>query len=115
MRANTEPMLDAQNTLAFGQDVNASGGRLPERAAIQYHRPCPDFNNRNIRQRLRRLYAALDEGLNLVGNMRNHLDGFAQIRAAPLLAQYRLVNLPGGEIVLAAHSGLHKAFIMAEI
>src|SRR5260363_148461 len=74
-----------------------------------------DFNNRNIRQRLRRLYAALDEGLNLVGNMRNHLDGFAQIRAAPLLAQYRLVNLPGGEIVLAAHSGLHKAFIMAEI
>src|SRR5260364_417945 len=47
--------------------------------------------------------------------MRNHLDGFAQIRAAPLLAQYRLVNLPGGEIVLAAHSGLHKAVIMAEI
>src|SRR5260364_405554 len=92
MRANTEPMLDAQNTLAFGQDVNASGGRLPERAAIQYHRPCRRFQQSQ--------YQATPS---------------PPVRAAPLLAQYRLVNLPGGEIVLAAHSGLHKAFIMAEI
>ncbi len=40
----------------------------------------------------------------LVGDVRNHLHGAAEVVAAPLLVDHRLVDLSGGEVVDAAHA-----------
>ena len=42
-----------------------------------------------------------DALLDLVRHMRDHLHRFAQVIAAPFLGQHRLVNLAGGQVVLA--------------
>src|SRR5260370_37217223 len=53
--------------------------------------------------------------LDLVGDMRDHLHGHAEIIAAPLLLDHRVVDLAGGAVVPPAHRGADKALIMAEI
>ena len=57
----------------------------------------------------------MDEVLDFVGDMGNDLDGFAQIFAAPFLADDGFVNLPGGEVVHLVHPGGNETFIMAQI
>ncbi len=57
----------------------------------------------------------LDETLNLVGNMRDHLHRAAKIIAAPLFFNHAFVNLAGGEIVALAHLGVDESLIVAEI
>jgi hypothetical protein len=49
--------------------------------------------------RLTEVRAALDELLDLVGDVRDDLHGLAQIVAAALFLQHGLVDLAGGEIV----------------
>ena len=39
-----------------------------------------------------------DAGLDLVGDMRNHLDGGAQVVPAPFLSDNRLIDGTGGDI-----------------
>jgi len=58
---------------------------------------------------------ALDENLDLVGDMRNDLNGLAQIFAAPLLLDHRLIDLACGEVVALAHLGAGEALVVAEI
>ncbi len=58
---------------------------------------------------------ALDLSLDLVSDMRNDLYGFAQILAAPLLANDILVHLTSGEIVALAHALADKALVMPKI
>jgi hypothetical protein len=53
--------------------------------------------------------------LDLIGNVRNHLHRFAEILAAPLLADHGFVNLAGSEVVDLLHLGSDEAFIVAEI
>src|SRR5450759_1166144 len=59
--------------------------------------------------------AALDEGLDLVGDMRDHLYRLAQILAAPLLADHAPVDLPSGEVLGLAHLGGNEALVMSLI
>ena len=59
--------------------------------------------------------AALDERLDLVGDVRDHLDRAAQVVAAPLLLDHRLVDLAGGEIVPAAHLRALEALVVAQV
>ncbi len=47
--------------------------------------------------------------------MRDHLDGAAEIVAAALLLDHRLVDLAGGEVVVAAHLGALEALVMPKI
>src|SRR5207245_6139163 len=56
-------------------------------------------------------YPALD----FVGDVRNHLDGAAEVVAAALLANDALVDLPGREVVALAHLHVDEAFVIPEI
>ena len=46
--------------------------------------------------------AVADELLDRVGDVRDHLDGRAEVVAAPLLGEDLLIDAPGGDVVLAA-------------
>ena len=59
--------------------------------------------------------AAFDERLDLVGDVRNHLHGAAEVLATALLANDRIVDLAGSEIVGAAHPRRHEAFVVTEV
>src|SRR5207248_4604162 len=59
--------------------------------------------------------AALDERLDLVGDVRDDLDRAAEIVAAALLLDHRLVDLAGGEVVPAAHLRALEALVVPEI
>src|SRR5688572_9895722 len=59
--------------------------------------------------------AALDERLDLVGDVRDHLHRAAEIVAAALLLDHRLVDLPRGEVVPAAHLRALEALVVAQI
>jgi hypothetical protein len=58
---------------------------------------------------------ALDEFLDLVGDVRDDLHRLAQIVAAPLFFQHRLVDLAGGEVVHLAHAGGNEAFVVTQV
>jgi hypothetical protein len=51
----------------------------------------------------------------LVGDMRNHLDGLAQIVATPFLVDDRFVDLAGGVVVSLAGQRVGKALVVAKI
>ena len=53
--------------------------------------------------------------LDFVGDVRDDLHGLAQIVAAPLLLDHRLIDLAGGEVVATAHFGAGEALVMAQI
>ncbi|OPZ03600.1 MAG: hypothetical protein BWZ09_02352 [Alphaproteobacteria bacterium ADurb.BinA305] len=61
------------------------------------------------------LGATLDVSLDLVSDVRDDLHGLAQVLAAALLLQHRLVDLAGGEVVALAHLGAGEALVMAEV
>ncbi len=56
-----------------------------------------------------------DGGLDLVGDVRDDLDGVAEVVAAALLLDDRLVDLAGGVVAVAAERGVGEAFVMAEV
>ena len=53
--------------------------------------------------------------LDLVGDVRDHLHRAAQIVAPALLADDALVDLAGGEVVVAPHAGAQKALVVTQI
>ena len=57
----------------------------------------------------------LHGGLDLVGDVRNDLDGLAQIVAAALLGDDLLVDAAGGQIVVAGQPGVGEALVVAEV
>src|SRR6266581_3324109 len=59
--------------------------------------------------------AACNERLDLVGDMRDHLHGAAEVVAAALLSYHRIVDLTGGEVVVAMHPGRLEALVVAQI
>ena len=59
--------------------------------------------------------AALDERLDLVGDVRNHLHRPAEVIATALLADHALIHLAGGEIVPAPHARGLEALVMTEV
>jgi hypothetical protein len=59
--------------------------------------------------------AALDELLDLVGDVGNHLHRLAQVIATALFLEHALVDLAGGEVVGAAHARVDEALVVAEV
>src|SRR5262245_15642296 len=59
--------------------------------------------------------AALDERLDLVGDVRDDLHRAAEVVAAALLLDHRLVDLAGGELVPAAHLRALEALVVPEV
>src|SRR5439155_7852261 len=58
---------------------------------------------------------AMNGGFDFVGDVRNHLNGFAQIIPAPLLLNNRFVNAAGRQIVFSAELGVGIALVMTEV
>ncbi|MDT4841795.1 hypothetical protein FQZ97_756680 [compost metagenome] len=59
--------------------------------------------------------AALDVFLDLVGDVRNDLDGLAEVVAAAFLLEHGLVDLAGREVVGLAHPRVDEALVVAEV
>ena len=57
----------------------------------------------------------MNEILDLVRNMRNHLHRLAQIFATPLFADDGFIYLPSGEIIDLLHLGADEALIVTQI
>ena len=57
----------------------------------------------------------MNELLNLVGDMGNHLHGFAQVFTATFFADHRLVNLTGGEVIHLLHTRADKTLVVTQI
>ena len=57
----------------------------------------------------------LDGGLDFVGDVRNHLHGFAEIVAAALLGDDLLIDAAGGEVIVAGEAGVGEALVVAEV
>jgi len=85
--------------------------RLEERQRLDVADRAADLDDGHVRVPR----AALDERLDLVGDVRDHLDGAAQVIAAPLLLDHRLVDLAGGEVVRSAHPRGLEALVVAEV
>ena len=56
-----------------------------------------------------------DAVLDFVGDVRNHLHGFAEIIAAAFLEDHALVNLAAGQIVVPREDAIGEALVMAEV
>ncbi len=59
--------------------------------------------------------AELDGPLDLVGDVRDHLHGGAQVVAATFLGDHALVDTPSREIAVPTGGGAHEALVVAEI
>ena len=54
-------------------------------------------------------------GFNFVGDVRNHLHGFAQVIPAPFLGDDRFVKTPGGPVVVARQMCGGKPFVVPQV
>ena len=59
--------------------------------------------------------AERDAALDLVGDVRDHLHGRAEVVAAALLGDHALVDPAGGEVAVAPGGGAHEALVVAEV
>ena len=75
--------------------------RLEERQALDVADRAADLAQHEIEA----VIAVADEILDGVGDVRNDLDGGAEIVAAPLLGEDVLVDAAGGDVVLARSPG----------
>src|SRR5581483_8383531 len=79
--------------------------RLEKRQAFDIANGAADLDNRKVEA----LGGLADAPLDLVGDVRDDLHGGAEIVAAALLLDHRVVNLAGGAVVAPAHPGFEKA------
>ena len=57
----------------------------------------------------------LDALLDLIGHVRNHLHGLAEIIAAPFLFEHGLIHAPTGEVVELRQFRVREPLVMAEV
>ena len=88
--------------------------RLEKRQGLDVAYGAADFNNRHV-DCFGRVIAgtALDEVLDLVGDVRNHLNSFAKVVAAALFFEHAFVDLAGGEVVGLAHARFNETLVVA--
>jgi hypothetical protein len=85
--------------------------RLQEGLRLDVADGAADLDQRHVEA----LGAGEDATLDLVGDVRDHLHGAAEVVAAPLAPQHLLVHLAGGEIVAAGHARAHEALVVPEV
>src|ERR1700687_784564 len=81
--------------------------RLEERQALDVAYRAADFAQHEVEA----VIALADEILDGVGDVRDDLDGGAEIVAAPLLAEDVLVDAAGGDVVLARRRPAGEALV----
>ena len=85
--------------------------RLEERQALDVADRAADLHQHEVVA----LVAVADEVLDGVGDVRDHLDGGAEIVAAPLLGEDVLVDAAGGDVVLLLAGVAGEALVVAEV
>jgi hypothetical protein len=85
--------------------------RLEERQRFDVAHRAADLHHADIGA----LGAELDAALDLIGDVRDHLHGGAQVVAAALLGDHPLIDAAGGEIAVAAGGRAHEALVVAEV
>ena len=93
------------------QVVAELADRLQERQAFDVADRAADLHQHEIVA----VVAVADEILDRVGDVRDHLDGGAEIVAAPLLGEDVLVDAAGGDVVLAGRRTAGEALVVAEV
>ncbi len=56
-----------------------------------------------------------DATLDLIGHMRNHLNGFAQVIPSTFLGQNSLIHLAAGHIIGTSQNTARKSLVMTEV
>ena len=89
---------------------------LEKRQGLDVADSAADFNNRYV-DCFGRVIAgtALDEVLDFVGDVRNHLNSFAQVVTATLFLEHAFVDLAGGEVVGLAHARFNETLVVAQV
>ena len=82
-----------------------------ERQRFDIAHGAADFDDHHVHVR-RHL---LQRGLDLIGDVRNHLHGLAQIVAAPLAGDDLLVDAPAGQVVALRQLGVREALVVAQV
>ncbi len=85
--------------------------RLEERQALDVADGAADLAQHEIEA----VVAVADEILDGVGDVRNDLDGGAEIVAAPLLGEDVLIDAAGGDVVLLGRGPAGEALVVAEV
>ena len=85
--------------------------RLEERQALDVADGAADLAQHEVEL----VVAVEDEFLDRVGDVRDHLDGGAEIVAAPLLGQDVLIDAPGGDVVGLGGRTPGEALVVAEV
>jgi hypothetical protein len=103
--------------LAARQVLAQLADGLEERQALDVADRAADLDQHEVDRLLARLVHGRrqDEVLDLVGDVRNHLDGRAQIVAAALLLDDRLVDLAGGDVVGLGGRHAGEALVVAQV
>ncbi len=85
--------------------------RLEEGLRLDVTDGAADFHQRHVG-----IASALDDAaLDLVGDMRNDLNGRAQIITPTLAAQYVLVDASGSEVVVLGHARADEPLVVAQV
>ncbi len=85
--------------------------RLEERQALDVADGAADLAQHEVEI----VVAVEDEILDRVGDVRDHLDGGAEIVAAPLLGENVLIDAPGGDVVRLGGGTPGEALVVAEV
>ncbi len=93
------------------QVVAELADRLEERQALDVADRAADLDQHEVDP----LVAADHELLDGVGDVRDHLHGAAQVRAAPLLGEDVLIDATCGDVVRLARRHTGEAFVVSEI
>src|SRR5207253_10354119 len=93
------------------QFVAELADRLEERQALDVAHGAADFYQDEVEA----LVALEDEVLDGVGDVGNDLDGGAEVIAAPFLGEDFLIDVAGGDVVLALRRLPREALVMAEV
>src|SRR3546814_347774 len=93
---------------ALGADL---ADRLQERQGFDVAHGAADLHQPHVVT----VGGGVDAALDLVGDVRDHLNGGAQVVAGALLADHVLVDLAGGDRVLARQPGVDEALVVAKV
>ena len=93
---------------ALGADL---ADRLEERQRLDVADRAADLDQGHVEA----LRGLVDAALDLVGDVRDHLHGRAEVVAAAFLADHAFVDAAGGDRVPAAQARAHEALVVAQV
>ena len=104
--------VDVQDVIAADFLLDLADG-FQERQAFDVADSAADFRDDDVRIVV--VADAIDAVLDFIGDVRDDLDGMAQIIAAAFFLQDRPVNLAGRDVGVLAEVNVDEAFIMTEV